>query len=228
MITATTSGNQPPWSTFGRLAPKNARSMTRKKRRRRRPATAACATARDDEEEQQRVDRQRAGDRDPVGRGQVVGGAEAEHERGDRGEDGPVDDRHVDLADLAPVCDAPQPRQEAELHGLARDRERAGDDACEAMTAARWRAPPSASAPSSGTAGRTGCRPPRGPEDQRALADVVEHQRREDDEEPRAADRGRPKWPMSAYSASAPVTASTTAPSARNAAEPWSKRNGAL
>ncbi len=30
MITATTSGNQPPWSTFGRFAPKNARSITRK------------------------------------------------------------------------------------------------------------------------------------------------------------------------------------------------------
>jgi hypothetical protein len=30
----------------------------------------------------------------------------------------------------------------------------------------------------------------------------------------------RPKWPMSAYSASAPVTASTTPPSATNAVWP--------
>jgi hypothetical protein len=31
----------------------------------------------------------------------------------------------------------------------------------------------------------------------------------------------RPKWPMSAYSASAPVTASTIDPSAMNATAPW-------
>ena len=36
---------------------------------------------------------------------------------------------------------------------------------------------------------------------------------------------GRPKWPMSAYSASAPVTASTTEPSARNATLPLSAKN---
>ena len=34
----------------------------------------------------------------------------------------------------------------------------------------------------------------------------------------------RPKCPMSAYSASAPVTASTTAASAKNAIEKWSKK----
>ena len=34
----------------------------------------------------------------------------------------------------------------------------------------------------------------------------------------------RPKWPMSAYSASAPVTASTTADSAKNAATKWPAR----
>ena len=35
----------------------------------------------------------------------------------------------------------------------------------------------------------------------------------------------RPKWPMSAYSASAPVTASTTAASEKNATEKWPNRN---
>ena len=34
----------------------------------------------------------------------------------------------------------------------------------------------------------------------------------------------RPKWPMSAYSASAPVTASTTAASAKNAIAKWPTR----
>src|SRR4051794_40962333 len=35
----------------------------------------------------------------------------------------------------------------------------------------------------------------------------------------------RPKWPMSAYRASAPVTASTTEPSATNAVPGWSVKN---
>ena len=35
----------------------------------------------------------------------------------------------------------------------------------------------------------------------------------------------RPKWPMSAYSASPPVTASTTAPSTSQAVPPWSMKN---
>ena len=35
----------------------------------------------------------------------------------------------------------------------------------------------------------------------------------------------RPKCPMSAYSASAPVTASTTEPSAMNAVPGWSTKN---
>src|SRR4029079_18941831 len=54
--------------------------------------------------------------------------------------------------------------------------------------------------------------------DQRALAEIVQHQRGRDQIEPGAPDRRDAKWPMSAYSASVPVTASTTAPSARNAA----------
>ena len=35
---------------------------------------------------------------------------------------------------------------------------------------------------------------------------------------------GRPKWPMSAYRASAPVTVSTTEPRAMKATWPWSTR----
>jgi hypothetical protein len=35
---------------------------------------------------------------------------------------------------------------------------------------------------------------------------------------------GRPKWPMSAYSASAPVTASTTAANAKKAIEKFPTR----
>ena len=47
MIAAITSGNQPPCSTFGRFAPKNARSIVRKNAQ---PATAShfglCHSAR--------------------------------------------------------------------------------------------------------------------------------------------------------------------------------------
>ena len=39
---------------------------------------------------------------------------------------------------------------------------------------------------------------------------------------------GRPKWPMSAYSASTPVKASTTEVSAKNPVEPlWKRRSSA-
>ena len=63
-------------------------------------------------------------------------------------------------------------------------------------------------------------------DDQRALAQVVERQRREDERgTTRGGSAARPKWPMSAYSASAPVTASTTEPSAMNAVPPWSAKN---
>ena len=61
-------------------------------------------------------------------------------------------------------------------------------------------------------------------EDPRALAEVVEQHGREDDREPGDPDRPGPKWPRSAYSASAPVTHSTTPPSARNASKPWSTK----
>ena len=66
------------------------------------------------------------GDRDAVGGGERGRGAEADHERDDRGEDRPVDRGHVDLPDLAlgGVADR-QPRQEPERDRLARDRERA-------------------------------------------------------------------------------------------------------
>ena len=64
-------------------------------------------------------------------------------------------------------------------------------------------------------------------EDQRALAQVVQDQRREDEREPARRIEAAPKWPMSAYSASAPVTASTTPPSATNASWPWLNRNEA-
>ena len=58
------------------------------------------------------------------------------------------------------------------------------------MIAPRWPGPPSGSAPSPGTAGRTGSRSPSGSsEDQRALAEVVEDQRGEDEQEPGAPDR---------------------------------------
>ena len=66
----------------------------------------------------------------------MVGVAEAEHERGDRREDPPVDDRHVDLADLgARVEDVSRGRKPSWI--AWRVTENAPEmTACEAMIAA--------------------------------------------------------------------------------------------
>ena len=56
----------------------------------------------------------------PYAEARCCGGAEADHERHDRGEDRPVDGRHVDLALLARGVQDVQAREEAELDRLAR------------------------------------------------------------------------------------------------------------
>ena len=63
------------------------------------------------------------------------------------------------------------------------------------------------------------------PMQQRALPEVVEHQGRQHQAQPRQVIGARPKWPMSAYSASAPVTDSTTAASAKKAMWKWPAMN---
>ena len=145
----------------------------------------------DDDEEQDRVDRERAGDGDAVGGGEAGRGLEAEDERDHGDEEHRVDGGHVDLAlGVGGVAD-PQPGQEAQRHGLAGDRERAGDHGLRR---------------DHGGDGREhdhGQQRPRRHqqeervgdglgvgEDQRALAEVVEGERGEDEEEPGAPDRG--------------------------------------
>ena len=100
--------------------------------------------------------------------------------------------------------------------------------ACEAITVASGREHHHRdAAPSSGTSRKNGFADRDGSsQDQGALAEVVDDQRRE----ARAANQARgsarrPKWPMSAYSASAPVIDSTTAPIAMNAVYGWSATN---
>ena len=76
------SGNQPPCRILVELAPKNARSTTRKKpisddAQPDRPAPQQAHDQRD----QHGIDDHRAGHRDAVGRGQVARRLEAQHER---------------------------------------------------------------------------------------------------------------------------------------------------
>ena len=60
----------------------------------------------------------------------------------------------------------------------------------------------------------------RGGQQQRPLAEVVEQQAGQHHREPASRIGRRPKCPMSAYSASPPVTTSTTEPRIRNACDP--------
>ena len=113
-----------------------------------------------DDEEEHRVDRQRARHRDPVGRREVLGRAEADHERDDRDVDAPVDGRDVDLPDLlARRVEDREARQEPELHRLARHRERPGDDRLRRDHGREGREHDHRQPrPVAGTGGRTGCR----------------------------------------------------------------------
>ena len=163
---------------------------------------------------------ERAGHRNAIGRRQVVRGPERQHQDQHADRQHHVDLRHVDLAFLAwSRCGAPSCA--------------AGSRA--ACTAARWsrrrrsspgwRSPspsspaaPSAAAPSRGPAGRTGSGSPPG---RRSSARPGRNSSAPGWAARRTARRAgsacAPKCPMSAYSASAPVTHSTTAPSTKNA-----------
>ncbi len=144
-----------------------------------------------DDEEEQGVGGDRAGDRDAVGRAERGRGAEADHQRDDRDQQEPVDRRQVDLADLfvGGVADL-QPRQEAELDRLlghregARDHRLRGDHRRHRRQHHHRHPAPVRDQQEEGVGDRA-----RVADDQRALAQVVERQRREDDEEPGAADR---------------------------------------
>ncbi len=189
-------GNQPPWTTLARLAAKKVISTLRKTVPREcefplRPAPeSAC-----DREEEDRVDHERAGDRDAVGGRESGRGAEADGDDHDGDEEQPVDDRDVDLSHraLRRLADR-DPRQEAELHRLARDRVGArdhrlrGDDRRDGREHDHRDLSPARDEQEERVRDRL-----RVCEDQAALAEVVERQRGEDEQEPGARDRDAPE-----------------------------------
>ena len=144
-----------------------------------------------DEEGEQRVDQHRRRDRDAIGAGEARGGAEAHHRRHHRRAQHPVHARDVDLAELARRgVDDVHARQEAELHRLVGDRVGARDH--------RLR---SDHGSGGGERHHRIERPARHEqvervlhrlgldEQQRALAEIVQHQRGGDETEPADAHR---------------------------------------
>ena len=133
----------------------------------------------------------RRGHRQHIGRRQRAGGAEHDHEQQDADQQDEIDARHVDLAEKlrggVPDFEA---RQQAELHrlprqgigtrddGLARDRRgsRGEDDQRQAHRFRRQQIE------------RIGERRRVG-QDQRALPEIIQQQRRQDEQEPRRLDR---------------------------------------
>ena len=119
-------------------------------------------------------------------------GPERQHHRQHADEQGRVDAGQVDLAALVlgGLPDGHR-RQQAQLHRLPGQRERAGDDGLAGDDGRgggqhHHRQP----RPARAAAGRTGStRAPGWSQDQRRLAQVVQRQRREHDEEPGAPDR---------------------------------------
>ena len=104
----------------------------------------------------------------------------------------PVDRRHVDLpALLLGRVPHGQVGQEAEAHGLPRHRVGAGDHRLRGDDGGqRGQDDHRDARPAAGRAGRTGCRSADlSLQHERALAEVVQRQAREDDEEPGPADR---------------------------------------
>jgi hypothetical protein len=97
-------------------------------------------------------------------------------------------------------------REEAELHGLVGEREGAGDQRLRGDDGGRGReGDERVGEPALGDHGEEGVVGDgarglgvRSLEQERALAEVVEQQRREHHGVPGEADRPRPKWPMSA------------------------------
>ncbi len=141
-------------------------------------------------EDQDGVDGHGAGDRDAVGAGQIAGGTEAQHQP-DHGEvQPPVDPRQIDLPDLplGGVLDH-QARAVAELDRLtgqrigARDHRLGGDHGGQRGERNHRIERPVGRQMEEGMLDCRGLI-----EDQRALAEVVEHQRREHEPQPRQAD----------------------------------------
>ena len=88
---AMSSGSQPPCVTLTRLRGEEDQLDAAEGDRRPGPAArSASATAPRDDEQQDRVDEQRAGDRDAVGRGEPFGGLERQDEHEDADEERPL------------------------------------------------------------------------------------------------------------------------------------------
>ena len=146
--------------------------------------------------DQHGVDQHRAGDGDAIGRGKVGRGAEGQHQQDDHDHQRPVDDRDVDLAGgrLAGVGD-PEARHEAQLDGLLRHREGAGNDRLAGDDRRHGRQQHERQA--EGFRGQIeervldGCQrlDVRLRQQHRPLAHVVEDQRRQDEIEPAELDR---------------------------------------
>ena len=97
--------------------------------------------------------------------------------------------------------------------------------ACEAITVAAVASSTIGSRAQSGASRKNGLLMVRlVAQDQRALAEVASTQAGNTRPSQARVIARRPKWPMSAYSASAPVTASTIAASAKNAMSKWPTR----
>ena len=216
MAPPTVSGNQPPSTIFSELAARNAQSTV--------PNTAITGTAASqrpvpaprDHEVQQHGGRQHgAGHRDAVGRAEIVRRFEHHHDQQRAGHQQPVGGRHVDLAGLVARgrhdVDARAKAPSASPAGSARTRRRSAP--ATRSPSRRRRARSAAAAPSPAPACRTGCRPPAGwPASARpgrnssAPAPAAPGRTRP------AGSPGAPTWPMSAYSASPPVSARKMAP----------------
>ena len=151
----------------------------------------------DDEEGEQRVDEHRPGDRDAVGAGEARGGAEADHRGDHHRAQHPVDRRQVHLADLARrgVHDR-HARQEAELDRLlgegigARDHRLRSDHRGGGRERDHRVERPAGKQQVERILQRLGIA-----HEQRALAEVVEHQRRRHQPEPGDAHRAFAEMP---------------------------------
>src|SRR4051794_945948 len=143
------------------------------------------------DEHQDRVDEQGAGDRDAVGGGEPLRRPERQHHRHDADEEGGVHARQIDLAALVlgglPDRDR---RQQTELHRLPGQRVRPRDDRLAGdHRGGRGEGDHGQLGPARNQQEERVRDRARVTEDERGLAEVVQHQGREDHEEPRPADR---------------------------------------
>ena len=156
----------------------------------RRPVRPAPALGRDDVQ-QQRRDHHRHRHGNAVGGGERARRLEAQHDEDGRDGHRPVHLRHVDLAHLERrgVFDV-EARRVAELNRLPRQRERAGDERLRGDDGGqRGQHHERQQRPRRRHQVEGLRRRARVEQDQRALAEVVQHQRRQHQPEPRQADR---------------------------------------